>query len=166
MEGNAKPIGIDGTGYDVLTVAVRDLLNTYPGLGDYPVKFEELDENSGIAFSSDNGALILSERKTVTGKTVQTCNYPFYIVFRASGDLERQKLFVQKFLDGIGKWICKEPVEIDGYVQKLDAFPVLSENRKITNITRMNSYGLTPNANGVQDWLLPCTVEYKHEFYK
>ena len=40
----------------------------------------------------------------------------------------------------------------------------MTDDRKITRITRSNSYGLEPNEDGVQDWLMPVTVEYTHEF--
>ena len=63
-----KPIGIDGEGKDLLTKAVKELLNNFPGLEDKEITFEELSKDSGIAFSADNGALILSEKKSVTEK--------------------------------------------------------------------------------------------------
>ena len=61
MGDERKPIGKDASGYDVLTIAVKALLNQFPGLYENEtVKFEELGEDSGIAFSADNGALIFS----------------------------------------------------------------------------------------------------------
>ena len=54
-----KVIGRDASGFDILTRAVKSLLNQYPGLEDGEViKFEELEKESGIAFSADNGALV------------------------------------------------------------------------------------------------------------
>ena len=58
-----KPIGKDATGYEILTDAIKALLNQYPGLYENEtIKFEELGKESGIAFSADNGALIYSEK--------------------------------------------------------------------------------------------------------
>lgn len=58
-----KPIGKDATGYEILTDAMKALLNQYPGLYENEtIKFEELGKESGIAFSADNGALIYSEK--------------------------------------------------------------------------------------------------------
>ena len=61
-----KPIGKDATGYEILTDAMKALLNQYPGLyqGE-SIKFEELNKDSGIAFSADNGALVYSEKEEV-----------------------------------------------------------------------------------------------------
>ena len=48
---DAKPIGKDATGYEVITGAMKDLLNQFPGLyEDEEVKYEELADDSGIAF--------------------------------------------------------------------------------------------------------------------
>ena len=159
-----KIIGYDVSGYEILTNAVMDLLSQYPGLNGRTILFEELGKESGIAFSADNGALIISERRSITDHVSQQCQYPFYIIYRSASTREYQKLQVQAFFDSIGKWLCKEPVEINGESAHLAAYPPLSDGRKITRITRSNSYGLEPNEDGVQDWLMPVTVQYTNEF--
>lgn len=158
-----KIIGYDVTGYEILTNAVLALLAQFPGLNGREILFEELGE-SGIAFSADNGSLIISERRSITDHVTQTCQFPFFIVYRTTSTKEFQKLQVQSFFDAIGKWICKEPVEINGEVVRLSNYPPLSDGRKITKVTRSNSYGLEPNEDGVQDWLMPVTVQYTNEF--
>lgn len=165
MGDERKPIGKDASGYDVLTIAVKALLNQFPGLYENEtVKFEELGEDSGIAFSADNGALIFSETEDVLGGVRQTCQYPFYIIYRTSSTKERQKMSIQEFLDTFGKWLCREPVVIDGSEQRLSNYPTLSQRRNITKVTRDNSYGLEPQESGVQDWILPVSIEYKYDF--
>lgn len=165
MGDERKPIGKDVSGYDVLTIAVKALLNQFPGLYENKtVKFEELGEDSGIAFSADNGALIFSETEDVLGGVRQTCQYPFYIIYRKSSTKERQKMSIQEFLDTFGKWLCREPVVIDGSEERLSNYPTLSQGRKITKVTRDNSYGLEPQESGVQDWILPVSIEYKYDF--
>lgn len=165
MREEVKPIGVDTTGFELLTNAVRNLLNQYPGLYENEtILFEELGEDYGIAFSADNGALIITERISVTDHVKQTCQYPFYVVYRTSSNMENQKIMAQLFLDNLGKWLSKEPVILDGAEYRLENYPNLSGSREITKITRMNSYGLEPSADGVQDWLLPVTVQYKNEY--
>lgn len=160
-----KPIGKDAEGYEILTEAMKALLNQYPGLEDGErIKYEELGEEDGIAFYTDAGALIFSEKKDVCGIMHQVCQYPFIVVYRTASEKERQKISVQKFLDNLGKWICREPVTIGGIEARLDSFPELSKGRKIKRITRDNSYGTQPQENGVQDWLLPITVRYEYEW--
>lgn len=169
VDDERKPIGKDASGYDVLTIAVKALLNQFPGLDHQQspydiVRFEQLEDTSGIAFSADNGALVFAETEDILGFVHQTCQYPFYIVYRIAATKEKPKINTQEFLDTFGKWLCKEPVEINGVLYRLNAYPELSEGRKITKLTRDNSYSLEPQDGGVQDWILPVSVEYKNEF--
>ena len=160
-----KPIGRDFGGYEVLTEAVKVLLNEFPGLlPKESIGFEDLKKGSGIAFSADNGALIYTEKEDVCGGVVQLCRYPFFVIYRTSTDSERQKLMIQKFLDALGKWLCKETSVIDGESHKLVAYPKLASGRTIKKITRDNFYGLEPDESGVQDWVLPGVIEYENEF--
>lgn len=157
-----KPIGLDSTGYEVLTKAVLALLSEYGELVDKEIYFEDISQ-SGIAFSADDGALIMSEVPDILGGYTQICQYPFYVVYRTASTQERMKLQVQTFLDSLGKWLCMEPAEVNGEIHTLPKYPDLTQGRKITRVTRLNSYGLEPNADGVQDWLLPVTVQYTNE---
>lgn len=159
-----KPIGADVDGFEILTNAVLELLSQFPGLNGREILFEELGKESGIAFSANNGALVMSERRSITDHVLQNCQYPFFIVYRTASTQEFQKLQVQAFFDAIGKWLCREPAVVNGETVRLKSYPALSDDRKITRITRSNSYGLEPSSDGVQDWLMPVTVEYTNEF--
>lgn len=159
-----KPIGIDADGYQVLTNAMLALLNSFPGLDGREILFEELGKEDGLAFSADAGALVMSERRSITDHVSQTCQYPLFVILRMNSTREYQKLQAQTFLDTLGKWLCKEPVEIGGTQYRLKSFPVLTDNRKITRISRSNSYGLDPDEASVQDWMLPVSVQYTNEF--
>ena len=164
MADELKPIGVDATGYELLINAVKDLLSSFPGLGEQVIYYEELGTDSGIAFSTDAGALIMSETRDITGHIKQSCQFPFFVIYRTAATREYEKIRVQAFLDTLGKWLCKEPTTVNNEVERLGAYPELADGRKITRITRSNSYALTPNENNTQDWLLPVTVQYTHEF--
>lgn len=164
MAEDMKPIGADAAGYELLTKAVKDLLNQFPGLNGQRILFEELEEETGIAFSADAGALVMAERQSITDHVTQTCQFPILVVYRTSATREFQKLSVSAFLETLGKWICKEPVEIDGEIYKLLQYPEISDGRKITRISRNNAYGTVPNENKSQDWILPVTIQYTYEF--
>lgn len=160
-----KPIGTDATGYEVLTAAVKDLLNSFPGLYDgETIKYEELEEDSGIAFSANSGALVYTEKEDVLGRIHQKCQYLFFLVYRTASTKERQKISIQEFLDTFGKWLCREPCILDGAELDKPEWPTLGSGRVIKRITRDNSYGADPQENGVQDWVLPVTVQYENEF--
>ena len=164
MKEEVKPIGTDPTGYELLTKAMRDLLNDFPGLNGQRILFEEIEEDSGLAFSADAGALVMAEKKSITDHVAQDCQFPILIIYRTAATREFQKLNVSAFLETLGKWICKEPVEIDGETYKLLGYPEISDGRKITRITRNNAYGTVPNENKTQDWILPVSVRYTYEF--
>ena len=159
-----KPIGTDPTGYEYMVRAMKALLNQYPGLDGQKIYFEELGEEEGIAFSADTGALVMSERRSITDHVTQSCQFPFLVVFRTQSTREFEKLNVAAFLDTLGKWLCKEPVNIGGTAYRLKDFPELADGRRITRITRNNSYGAVPNENKSQDWILPVSVQYTYEF--
>lgn len=155
MADDNRPIGQDVSGTDILKEAAETLLNAYPGLSD-TIPFEDLTEY-GMTFSADNGALVLTERRSITDYVRQECQFPFFVVVRMSANTAKDKAYT--FLDGLGKWLCMEPTAYDP-----PEYPALSENRKITRVTRQNPYGAQPNQDGTQDWLLPVTINYTNEF--
>lgn len=159
-----KPIGFDPTGHEIITRTVKELLNQFPGLNGQKIYFEEQGEESGIAFFADAGALVISERRSITDHVFQNCQYPFLVSYRTTATREFQKLNVTAFLDSLGKWLCKEPVEINEQIVQLREYPAISNGRTITRITRNNIYGTIPNENNSQDWILPITIRYNYEF--
>lgn len=163
-ENKPKPISIDGSGFEVLKDAVLTLLNQYPWLDGQTISFMGLDENGGISVEPESGALVYSQTTDITGGVKQICQFPFFVVYRSGATNEYQKAKISEFLDALGTWLAKEPVTVDGVLETLTEYPSMSGNRKIVNIVRFNSYALSPNANNTQDWVLPVTVNYTHEF--
>lgn len=166
MADDQKPIKKDAIGYEVITDAMKHLLNQFPGLSPGEIiKYEDLPADYGIAFSNNSGALVFTESEDITGGVKQECQYPFFVVYRSSGSSrELQKLNIQEFLDSLGKWLCREDSVVNGETYRLESYPKLAGTRQIKKIIRDNSYGTEPQENGVQDWLLPVTVEYTNEF--
>ena len=159
-----KPIKSDVTGYNVLKKAVLALLNEYPGLNGQEITFGELSENYGISMESESGALVTVENTDICGNVHQTCQFPFFVVKRGDTTTERQKLLVTEFLDELGAWLCREPVTVDGTECRLTEYPAMTGGRRIIDINRSNCYGIAPNSNGTQDWVLPVIVSYTHDF--
>ena len=159
-----KPINLDGEGFDILKDAVMDLLNQYPGLDGRVISRSDLTEDSGISMEPESGALIYKEVTDIIGNVRQECQFPFYVVYRTDATSEFVKKGVNDFLDTLGAWICREPVIINQHLFQLIEYPKLTGGRKITGVTRFNSYALEPNENKTQDWLIPITVKYTHEY--
>lgn len=159
-----KPISLDGSGFDILKEAVLELLNQYPGLNGRYIVYASLTKDGGISMEPESGALVYTEQTDILGGVVQECQFPFFVVYRIAATNENQKLGISEFLDSLGAWLCMEPVFIGRAAHQLTNYPELTGGRKITSVTRFNSYALEPNENGTQDWVLPVTVKYKHEF--
>ena len=54
MANVLQPIGTDASGYEVLTAAIQELLNQYPGLPQGErIKFEELEKARGVSYKDD-----------------------------------------------------------------------------------------------------------------
>lgn len=164
----SKQIKYDVDGYDIITNALKDLLNSFPGLLDgETIKFSTLEEDSGIDFHPISGPVIVTEKTSVTGKVNQVCNYPFYVVYRTAADSQNSKIDIKEFLDKLGKWLEKQPVMIDGQQQKLSAYPDLTEGREITEISRQTPAYLDNTSEGnVQDWVISLALRYRNIFYR
>lgn len=159
-----KPINLDGEGFDILKDAVLELLNEFPGLDGREISFSSLTVDGGISLEPESGALVYTERKDILGGTTQECQFPCFVVYRSAATSEFQKLKVSTFLETLGAWVCKEPIILDGSAYQLTEYPKLNGNRKITGVTRFNTYALEENQNRTQDWVIPITVNYTHEF--
>ncbi len=109
--------------------------------------------------------MIAQEKKSVTGKVNQLCNYPFYIVYRTSRDSPNMKADIKEFLDSVGKWLERQTVVIDGKNHRLTSYPTLTEERKIEEITRITpSYLDKTYENNVQDWVISMSLKYRNIF--
>lgn len=158
----------DLDGYQVVTDALQDLLNSYPALqSGESIRFSTLAEDSGITFYPVSGAIIDTETTSVTGKVNQLCNYPFYIQYRTSADSQESKINIKDFLDQIGKWLEKQPVTINEKKYQLEEYPQLTAGHEITGIERETpAYLESAEANGVQDWIISLTLKYRNIYYK
>lgn len=163
-----KSIKYDVDGYDIVTDAIGDLLNSFPMLtGSEKIKFSTLGKDSGISFYPISGAVIASETTSVTGKVNQVCNYPFYVVYRTAIDSPSTKIDIKEFLDALGKWLEKQPIIIDGERSKLEAYPDLTDGRRITEVSRQTPAYLDSTSEGnIQDWAISLALKYENTFYK
>ena len=153
-----KSIGMDATGFKIVRDAVLALLNEFPDL-DSKILFGVLDEDGGISMESEVGALVVAESIDIVGGVHRQCQFPFLVVYRGDSTNELQKLHISAMLDNLGSWLCREP-DADTVAQ----WPTLTGGRQITRITRDNVYAVVPNENMTQDWCLPVTVFYTHDY--
>ena len=161
-----KQIKYDIDGYDAITSALRALINQYPALSEgEEISFSVLEESSGKAMFPISGAVIESQKKTVTGKTTEICNYPFYVIYRASGLSENNKAKVKEWLDNLGKWLEQKKIYVNGTEYKLEELPPLTEGREFLNIGRETpAYLDTVNDNQSENWAIYISARYQYTY--
>lgn len=158
----------DVDGYDAVTSALRELLNQYPALSSSDeIAFASLGEDSGKAIFPISGAVIETEKRTITGKVTEVCLYPFYVIYRAAGLSENRKATVKEWLDNLGKWLEQKKVLINGMEYQLKELPPLTDGRKFLSISRQTpAYLDTVNENQSENWAIYISARYQYEYQK
>lgn len=166
MADDKKPVKYDIDGFDVVTTALRELINQYPALSDGDeITFSMLDDASGKALFPVSGSVIETEKESITGHVTQVCLYPFCIIYRASGLSENRKANVKEWLDNLGKWLEKQEVTIKNVTYKLEEYPVLTGNRKFLSIDRQTpAYLDSTNENKSENWAINISARYQNDF--
>lgn len=186
-----KQVVYDPDGYDLVTDALRALIAQYPGLerGEN-FGFSTAPTGAGKAIFPITGAVIQSEIESITGHVTQLCQYPFTVLFRASGLSQKNRVNAKEWLDTFGRWLEKQAVIIDNMKYVLRDYPVLRtvgeyDNfeyrevyedgvlgnhplqgvRKILNIARQTPAFLNSvNEDKSEDWIISMVLTYQNEF--
>lgn len=163
-----KTVKYDIDGYEAVTAALRELINQYPALSEGDeISFSTLGEDSGKAMFPVSGAVIETERRSVTGKVTEVCLYPFYVIYRAAGLTENNKARIKEWLDSLGKWLEQKKVLINGTEYLLEEYPPLTDGRKFLSISRQTpAYLDTVNENQSENWAIYISARYQYEYHK
>ena len=161
-----KEVRYDIDGQEVVSTALMDLINEYPGLtqGEY-IQYATLGDSKGKAVFPTSGSAIKKEIKDVTGHLEQTCDYPSIVIYRASGLSESRKEKVKEWLDNLGRWLEKQPIIVNGNEYQLEEYPVLTRGRKFKRIQRVSpSYLDSINEDKAENWAINITATYTNEY--
>ena len=161
-----KEVRYDIDGQEVVSTALMDLINEYPGLtqGEY-IQYATLGDSKGKAVFPTSGSAIKKEIKDVTGHVEQTCDYPFIVIYRASGLSESRKEKVKEWLDNLGRWLEKQPIIVNGTEYQLEEYPALTRGREFKQIQRVSpSYLDSINEDKAENWAINITATYKNEY--
>lgn len=168
-EANTTPqYDIDGS--DVATTVLLTLLNQYPALGsEDSIAFATLSANRGKAMYPLNGGVIQSTVTDIWGDTVQTCIYPFIVIYRTGNLTEDRRKAVKEWLDNLGRWLERQEIvlSVDGVptTYHLTSYPAISDSRTITGIQRTApSYLNGENDNGTEDWAISISATYENRY--
>ena len=165
-EQKVREVRYDVDGYEAVTNAILELVNKYPALdSEDEITFSSLPEDKGKTFIPSSGAIIQTEKESITGHVEQTCLYPFSVVFRSGSTSEDRKIYIKEWLDNLGKWLEKQTISIDSTQYVLKQYPKLTGNRKFTGIERQTPAFLSNiNENKSEDWVINITARYRNEF--
>lgn len=162
-----KEVKFDVDGYEAVTSALKELLNQFPLLDGNKITFSSLKENNGISFFPISGAVVETQKKTITGKIYEVCQYPFFIVYRASGLSESRKAKIKEWLDSLGRWLEQKEIEHENKSYILNEFPSLTEGRTFISINRNSSAYLdNTSEDKTEDWVINISAKYKYEYHK
>ena len=165
----ADNIQYDVQAYDLLTPAIRDLLNSYPALENgEKITFSQLDATHGKAMFPTSGAIVQYQRESITGHVEKQCLYPFTLVYRASGLSQNRKANAKEWLETLGKWLEKQSIQIGDTTYKLEEYPTLHSldgDAEIEEIARQTpAYLATTNADLSEDWVISIQARYRIEY--
>ena len=166
MEDKREEVRYDLDGQEVVTTALMDLINQYPGLspGD-SIEYATLGDSKGKAVFPSTGSAIRQEKTDVTGHVEQTCDYPFIVVYRASGLSESRKAKVKEWLDNLGRWLERQTITVNDAEYRLEEYPSLTGDREFKQIQRVSpSYLDSINEDKAENWIINITATYKNEF--
>lgn len=160
--------GPNAQGTDIITTAIRQLLNQFPGLNyGESISFSTLSPEEGISIFPISGAVIEKETADITDHVTQICLYPFYVVYRSGSLNQNRKANVKEWLDNLGRWLERQPVSIDEMEYKLLKYPRLTGKRKFLSISRQTPAYLDSVTDGkVEDWAIYISARYQYEFNK
>ena len=163
---NNQIVRFDVNGYEMVTAALMDLVNTFPGLEDgEEFGFATDPAEEGVAIFPTTGSFIYDERESITGHVTQLCQYPFTVVYRKSGLNSHRRMTAKEWLDAFARWIERQPVAIGGTVYQLEDWPELTDNREIREVVRQApAYLVTVNDDKSENWIMDVVVRYRNEF--
>ena len=158
----------DPEGYDSVTDAIMKMVNAYPGLDkeiEEKFKFCETKPEEGLCIMPVSGSLIMEDHESITGHVWQRCLYPIMVVCRASGLNEKRKMALKEWIDTFARWMTRQPVNIGSKQHQLSEWPVLTDGRKIRNISRTSTTYLSTIDDGKTEvWVTNLQIQYLNEF--
>lgn len=158
------PQDIDG--YEYVTNALMELVPLFPGLEDEEgFRFSSVPDGEGMSITPISGAKIYEQRENINGHVKQMCEYPFMVLYKASGLNQQNKIAVKEWLDTFADWLTKQPVTIKGTTYKLADWPELTGGREIRTVEKTTpAYLAGISDDKCENWIMNMTIRYRNEF--
>ena len=156
----------DVDGFEEVTKALMEMVNSYPGLEDgEQFQFTMSEPEEGLSIFASSGSFIYENHESITGHVWQLCLYPFMVVCQASGLNQERKIRIKEWMDCFARWLTRQPVNIDGVTHVLNEWPKLTGNRLIRDVTRQTpAYLGSINEDKSETWVMNLQIQYRNEF--
>lgn len=166
MDEKKSEIKYDMEGLSAVTEAVRALVNGFPGLAaGESVAFATLGERGGMALFPGDGAVVDSQRRSVTGRVRQVCRYPFVVLYRAGGLTEDRRATAKERLDALGQWLGRQSVSLGGKTYRMEEYPALTGGRRLLDFSfQAPAYLHERDEHQVETWAVALTARYENIF--
>lgn len=168
MDEKKQQVKYDVESFDVLTEAVRALVNRFPDLGPgEKIAFATLRENGGMAMYPGDGAVVDEEHRSVTGRVRQVCRYPFVVLVCGGGMNEESRAVAKERLDCLGRWLAGQPVRLDEQIYRLERYPPLSGGRRFLDFSVQAPACLYErDEHHVETWAVTLAARYENIYQK
>ncbi len=157
MNEEKKEVKYDVKGSQVLTEAIRALVNGFPGLAEgEKIAFATLRESGGLAMFPGDGAVVDEEHRSVTGRVRQVCQYPFVVLLRGAGFGEEARAAAKEKLDGLGRWL-----------EGLGEYPGLGGGRRFLYFSiQAPAWLYERDEHRTETWAVGLAAHYENIFQK
>ncbi len=162
-ENNYQP---DVDGFEEVTMALMDTVNSYPGLMEgEQFKFSSIEPEEGMSIFASSGSFIMEDHESITGHVWQQCLYPFMVICQASGLNQMRKIQLKEWMDTFARWLTRQPVNIGDETVVLNEWPRLTGGRVIKRITKTTpAYLGSINGDKNESWIMNLQIQYQNEF--
>lgn len=168
LDEKKQQVKYDVESFDVLTEAVRELVNRFPGLRQgEKIAFATLRDNGGMALFPGDGAVVEQESRSVTGRVRQVCRYPFVVLVRGGGMTEENRASAKERLDCLGRWMGGQPVTLQEQEYRLNAYPALSGGRRFLDVSiQAPAWLYERDEHHVETWAVALAARYENIYQK
>lgn len=143
---------------DAIEKALFLLIQECPAIpSGVSVKYGDIANNT-IGVFAQQGAVIT--KRYISGTFC--AQFPFDILYRSKPTTDNDRIAREETLGNIAKWLSGKEIVVNGVRYVLNAYPQLSEGRKITGIEQLQTVFLAGKlSDGNVDYRVKLRLDYK-----
>lgn len=137
--------------------AVFELFKSCPFIPESVSKrYGDMEKNSIGMFSRQGSGQYL--KQYISGS--YEAQLPFSLLYRAKPTTSGTIINAEELLESIAQWLCGRNVQYNGVAYQMEAFPLLTDNRKIEKIEAGNVYIVGKEQDGTINYQVSLNLRY------